>query len=933
MALARYEADPQARQAPLARELVLARARDDADLVAGVVALMDLVGSAGKYTVPISGAQGVQVGDHNTQVSFFIREPADRGPTGASPDKPVGRVLNQVIDPFTLEVHRPVQAVDPPPGLSVLPVYLPREHDAQLAERMEAAAEGTSGIAVLVGGSSTGKTRACWEALDLLRRRPETWRLWHPIDPARPEAALRELPLVGPRTVVWLNEAQFYLDVPDGGVGEQVAAGLRELLRDPDRTPVLVLATLWPGYWDALTARPAAGADLHAQARELLAGRDITVPAAFTPAQLEQVAGAGDPRLARAARAAEGGQVIQFLAGAPELMARYRNAPPAAAALISAAMDARRLGMDVALPLAFLEAAAPGYLNDTDWDGLGEDWLEQGLAYTAAPCKGIRGPLARIRPRPGAGPGPDGGPAYRLADYLDQHGRHTRQEEMGPASLWDSFVAHAPSGRDIERLADAAHKRGLYRYAAALWTKATATGDPHAAGLLLGVVYGIDPNAAEQAARWAVQRVSLDAPWAVAWLLEVLSDGGFRDAVRALLARDLINRMNLERPADVYRLAQALRAAGADDTLKSLASQSIGRLKLDDPDIPLMLDKLTRVGIDATAFSALASWLSTCIPLEAPHTVAGLLSVLRDAGAHDAVLALLGRDPVSRVNLDEPFGIAALLSQLHKAGAREAIAALLARDPVSRVSLKDPDAVANLVLALCDIGAQDALEALLARDPGGTVSLEHADAVARLLRALRATRVHDASVSLLARLGQVTLENMVAADWLLSELQDTGKQEAFEALAARAVNEIKIEEPRDVDALLGTLSHRGPPGAVEALLARDPASNADLTDPGSVGYLLEALHGVGAREALITLANRVAWGIIPDSHSLELLLIHLRRTGCEEAARTLVTRAVDEGDFSRFLQSNVDEAPEYFAGREPDGSPSKPWTWQPPSLA
>ena len=158
--------------------------------------------------------------------------------------------------------------------------------------------------------------------------------MWHPIDPSRPEAALRELPGIGPRTVVWLNEAQFYLDVADGGLGERVAAGLRELLRDPARAPVLVLATLWPQFWDVLTARPAGGPDPHAQARELLAGHDITVPAAFTPAQLQRLAEAGDARLAQAAAAAQDGQVIQFLAGAPELLARYRNAPPAAAALI-----------------------------------------------------------------------------------------------------------------------------------------------------------------------------------------------------------------------------------------------------------------------------------------------------------------------------------------------------------------------------------------------------------------------------------------------------------------------------------------------------------------------------------------------------------------------------------------------------------------------
>ena len=56
---------------------------------------------------------------------------------------------------------------------------------------------------------------------------------------------------------------------------------------------MLVLATLWPQYWDTLTARPAGGADPHAQARELLAGHDITVPAAFTAAQLQQLAPGG----------------------------------------------------------------------------------------------------------------------------------------------------------------------------------------------------------------------------------------------------------------------------------------------------------------------------------------------------------------------------------------------------------------------------------------------------------------------------------------------------------------------------------------------------------------------------------------------------------------------------------------------------------------
>jgi hypothetical protein len=48
--------------------------------------------------------------------------------------------------------------------LPVLPTYVPRPHDTRLAEVVQAAAGGVSRVVMLVGGSSTGKTRAAWEA-------------------------------------------------------------------------------------------------------------------------------------------------------------------------------------------------------------------------------------------------------------------------------------------------------------------------------------------------------------------------------------------------------------------------------------------------------------------------------------------------------------------------------------------------------------------------------------------------------------------------------------------------------------------------------------------------------------------------------------------------------------------------------------------------
>ena len=557
-----------------------------------------------------------------TRLANEVREALVRPGTGAAA---AGRPLDEVTDPFALEVHRPIQLEDPQPGLPALPAYVPREHDTELGSVVRAAAEGSSGIAVLVGGSSTGKTRTCWEALQLLRDRPGQWRLWHPIDPSRPDAALRELPGIGPRTVVWLNEAQFYLDAADGGLGERVAAGLRELLRDPARAPVLVLATLWPQFRDVLTARPAGRADPHAQARELLAGHDITVPAAFTAAQLPQLSQAGDARLAQAAAGAQDGQVIQFLAGAPELLARYRNAPPAASALIHAAMDARRLGMGIGLPQALLAAAAPGYLTGTEWDALGGDWLEQALVYTAVPCKGVRGPLTRIRPHPARSraPGPGfrdgdeqlaGGPAgipgmprYRLADYLDQYGRHHRQGQFPPAGFWTAAADHAlPS--DQAALGDAAHARGLYRDAAQLHKNAAARGNFRAVFYLSGPPHYLRGDV--RPVRWAVAHIALDDPGDAARLLDSLRRAGAQDQVTALLARDPAAHAALDDPGGAARLLDSLRRAGAQDQVTALlARDPAAHAALDDPgDVTLLLHSLREAGAQDQA-AALAGRL------------------------------------------------------------------------------------------------------------------------------------------------------------------------------------------------------------------------------------------------------------------------------------------------------------------------------------
>ena len=194
------------------------------EIAARIAADEDLVGAPGRDTIsriigdaglPASQADVAAVVSELARAACWDHDDAAARArdlwVAARMATPVGVPLAEVTDPFALEVHRSVQPGQEQAGLPDLPSYLPREHDAALARMVTAAAQGRSQIAVLVGGSSTGKTRACWEALWLLRDQPGPWRLWHPIDPSRPEATLRDLPGIRPRTVVWLNEAQFYL--------------------------------------------------------------------------------------------------------------------------------------------------------------------------------------------------------------------------------------------------------------------------------------------------------------------------------------------------------------------------------------------------------------------------------------------------------------------------------------------------------------------------------------------------------------------------------------------------------------------------------------------------------------------------------------------------------------------------------------------------
>ncbi|GLW11519.1 hypothetical protein Misp01_66470 [Microtetraspora sp. NBRC 13810] len=139
-------------------------------------------------------------------------------------------------------------------------------------------------------------------------------------------------------------------------------------------------------------------------------------------------------------------------------------------------IDARRLGHGPYLPEPFLQRAAPGYLDDNAWDQIGgQDWFTGAVDRLTARHRRLPGPLIEHQPRPGEPSFPQS--LYRLADYLDQHGRRERVLLCPPAAFWDAATCHAHTPAALAALAEAAWNRCRYRHATRLVQRAADIAD------------------------------------------------------------------------------------------------------------------------------------------------------------------------------------------------------------------------------------------------------------------------------------------------------------------------------------------------------------------------------------------------------------------------------------------------------------------------
>ncbi|MEU8764291.1 helix-turn-helix domain-containing protein [Streptomyces sp. NPDC048659] len=887
---------------------------------------------------------------------------ADGGGVRSVPGRGIGE-----WDPHDLEVHPAGTASGPGrPGPRAMPGYVRREHDRALAGLVEDAAAGRSQAVVLVGGSSTGKTRACWEAVQPLAG--QGWRLWHPFDPTRAQDALEDLPRVAPRTVVWLNEAQHYFG--DRVAGEPIAAALHQLLMSAERGPVLVLGTLWPEYATRYTALPVLGeSDPHSRVRELLAGRVLAVPESFDPPALAAAAAlaeGGDRLLADAlSRAGTDGRITQDLAGAPELLNRYRHATPAAAAVLNVAMDARRLGVGLHLPQAFLTDAAADYLTDTDYDQLTDDWAEQAFAELAALVHGKQSPLHRTIPRaprrPPApvpavhGPAPSAaGPMFRLADYLEQHGRTSRSHLCPPASFWHAAHTHLTNPDDLSNLTQEADNRHRLQWAHSLRHRAADRGSTDALyRLAMMRERAGDRDGAEALAWQAAGHGSTDALYRLAMMRQRAGD---RDSAEALV-RQAADHGNTDA---LYLLASMRERAGDRDGAEALARQAADhgsttallrlaalRQEAGDRD---GAEALVRQAADHGSIAALVRLAAL---RERAGDWKGAEALVRQAADRGSTTALV-RLAALRERAGDWKGAEALARQAADRGSTNALLHLAERRE-SGGNRRGAEALArqaadhgntNALLHLAETrerdGDRDSAEALArqAADHGST------DALLRLAETRELYGDRD-SAEALAR--QATDHGNTDALLHLAETRERyGDRDGAEALARQATDHgnttalLRLAETRErygdrdgAEALVRQAADRGSTSALLRLAERrESAGDRDgaealarqAADRGSIPALLRLAalrQEAGDRDGAEALARQAA------DHGSTKALLRLaewrERAGDRDGAEDLYRQFADRGNIDDLWSMRDAFARLWPHGLDPNGTPTPQW--------
>ncbi|MFI5586229.1 hypothetical protein ACIA5G_14405 [Amycolatopsis sp. NPDC051758] len=281
--------------------------------------------------------------------------------------------VRDLHDAVTLGVH--------PASGARLPEFITRDITARLCEQL-----GRGRFVLIVGESTAGKSRAAYEAV---RARCPDHQL---IQPAGKEAlaAATQAAREHSRAVLWLDDLERFLGA-DGLSG----AAVGNVLAEPggDR---LIVATMRAEEYAKYSGRtggidgPSRDAVRRGWEVLRLATR-LTLPRTWSPDELERAARhCEDTSIREALKHSDRFGVAEYLAAGPQLLADLQDAwapgtHPRAAALVTAATDARRVGIHRPLPRAVLNDLHRHYLDRRGGRLLRPESPEEAILWATTP--------------------------------------------------------------------------------------------------------------------------------------------------------------------------------------------------------------------------------------------------------------------------------------------------------------------------------------------------------------------------------------------------------------------------------------------------------------------------------------------------------------------------------------------------------------------
>ncbi len=391
--------------------------------------------------------------------------------------------VRDITDPVVLGVHPAEAATDGPhqAGLSSLTPYIPRDVDEELRSAVR-----PERLVVIVGESTAGKSRAAFEAI-----RSQVPDHLLAVPSGRESLATVTARLSESRqSVLWLDDLERFLG--PGGLTPTTVAGLTT--RPGHRT--ILMATMRVSEYERFAARTEPPLDDQGHSAWRV-GRDVLRSAhiivlrrSWSPAELAGAATfADDSRIARALRQADTFGIAEILAAGPDMLRDWHNAwapgsHPRGAALVAAAVDCRRAGLDDPVASDLLQDLHHHYLLARGGYALRPEPVEEAWAWVQQP---VHGASSLLIP---AGPSDDD-QRYLAFDYLID------QPDHGPIppETWNLLIARIDRSQ-ASRVASEAYWRVRTAFYAAVdsgavddvFSRAQAMGDrgdyPHAIQLL-----------------------------------------------------------------------------------------------------------------------------------------------------------------------------------------------------------------------------------------------------------------------------------------------------------------------------------------------------------------------------------------------------------------------------------------------------------------